>query len=172
MKHVIFFNTKGGCGKSTLCEYTSRELSRIGYTVSVDNTDQQKHVTLIDNDNADFCLYDTAGAFTGANIDLLEAAKDENVLVIIPLGTGLNDIEEVGFLAEQLASYQLLDRAVVTFTKTRSNSRALLTRKAELADMGITTTKWIMPTLEDFGLKRDTSRTRNEISCFIHEVIL
>ncbi|PCS21201.1 hypothetical protein BTN49_3211 [Candidatus Enterovibrio escicola] len=37
MQHLIFFNTKGGSGKSTLCEYSSKELQRLGHTVSVDS---------------------------------------------------------------------------------------------------------------------------------------
>ncbi|TBT34116.1 ParA family protein, partial [Vibrio parahaemolyticus] len=31
---------------------------------------------------------------------------------------------------------------------------------------------WVMPMLEDFSEQRDTARTRNEISAFLHEVIL
>lgn len=172
MMHVIYFNTKGGCGKSTLCEYTSKELQRLGYSVSVDNTDQQKHVTQIDNDSADFCLYDTAGAFTGANVELLKAASNENVIVILPLGTGLNDFEEMQFLSEQINNFNLLSRSVVVFTKTRNNSRSLFARKKEVAGLGFKVAKWAMPNLEDFGLKRETTRTRNEISNFIHEVLL
>ena len=80
--HIIFFNTKGGVSKSTLCEYTSIELQRLGYSVHVDNTDQQRHVTLIENEEADFFLYDTAGAFTADNVDLLKAASGKDKISV------------------------------------------------------------------------------------------
>lgn len=78
--HIIFFNTKGGVSKSTLCEFSSMELQRLGYKIHVDNIDQQEHVTLIENEDADFFLYDTAGAFTSANVELLKSACDVNSL--------------------------------------------------------------------------------------------
>ncbi|MGR6863089.1 hypothetical protein ACU5EH_23800 [Aliivibrio salmonicida] len=33
--HIIFFNTKGGVSKSTLCEFTTRELKRLGHGVQL-----------------------------------------------------------------------------------------------------------------------------------------
>ncbi|MFW1480299.1 ParA family protein, partial [Vibrio parahaemolyticus] len=95
--HIIFFNTKGGVSKSTLCEFSSTELQRLGYSVHVDNTDQQEHVTLLENEQADFFLYDTAGAFTAANVELLKAAADVNSLIVIPMNTGVNDLKELDF---------------------------------------------------------------------------
>ncbi|MEE7918676.1 ParA family protein, partial [Vibrio parahaemolyticus] len=99
--HIIFFNTKGGVSKSTLCEYSAAELQRLGHRVHVDNTDQQQHVTLIDNEDAEFFLYDTAGAFTAANVDLLKAASEANAMVIIPMNTGKNDLKELDFILDR-----------------------------------------------------------------------
>ncbi|MPS41549.1 ParA family protein [Vibrio sp. VGrn 2] len=170
--HIIFFNTKGGVSKSTLCEFSSLELQRLGYSVHVDNTDQQEHVTLIENEQADFFLYDTAGAFTAANVDLLKAAADVKSLIVIPMNTGVNDLKELDFILARLDEFGVKDKSQIVFTKTRQNSKALQARKATVLERGLTPIKWVMPMLEDFSEQRDTSRTRNEISAFLHEVIL
>ena len=170
--HIIFFNTKGGVSKSTLCEFSSLELQRLGYRVHVDNTDQQEHVTLIENEQADFFLYDTAGAFTAANVDLLKAAADVKSLIVIPMNTGVNDLKELDFILARLDEFGVKDKSRIVFTKTRQNSKALQARKATVIERGLTLINWVMPMLEDFSEQRDTSRTRNEISAFLHEVIL
>lgn len=174
MRHFLFLNTKGGVGKSTLCEYSYHELVRLGYAVSVDNTDQQKHVTVVECDGAQFCLYDTAGAFTGANLELLEAASSNEVdaKIIIPMSTGKNDNKEVEFLFDELKKLNLFDKSVVVFTKSRKNSKALAMRREEVKALGMPCLKWVMPQLEDFNLGLHSSKTRNEISAFLHEVAL
>lgn len=172
MRHVIFMNTKGGVGKSTLCEYSANELKRLGYKVSVYNTDQQQHVTSVDIDQPDFCLYDTAGAFTEDNVQLLEAAVNAETQLIIPMQTGKNDAKELPFLVETLNHYGYQNKCTIVYTKTRANSKALTERRGMLSDLGLGAAKWVMPALEDFGEQRNTARTRNEISAFLHEVIL
>ncbi|ELJ8598087.1 ParA family protein [Vibrio vulnificus] len=170
--HIIFFNTKGGVSKSTLCEFSMMELKRLGYNVQVQNTDQQEHVTLMDSDNADYYLYDTAGSFTVANVELLNAAAGANAIIIIPMNTGVNDLKEVAFVVEQLEKFNVKDKARFVFTKTRPNSKLLREKKETLQGYGLNVLKWTMPHLEDFGEQRQTSRTRREISAFLHEVIL
>ncbi|ENH2028431.1 ParA family protein [Vibrio parahaemolyticus] len=170
--HIIFFNTKGGVSKSTLCEFSSMELQRLGYKVHVDNIDQQEHVTLIENEEPDFFLYDTAGAFTSANVDLLKSASAANSLIIIPMNTGVNDLKELDFILARLNEFGVKDKARIVFTKTRQNSKALQDRKATVKGRGLKPLNWVMPMLEDFSEQRDTARTRNEISAFLHEVIL
>lgn len=170
--HIIFFNTKGGVSKSTLCEYSAAELQRLGHRVHVDNTDQQQHVTLIDNEDAEFFLYDTAGAFTAANVDLLKAASEANAMVIIPMNTGKNDLKELDFILDRLDEFGVKEKARVVFTKTRQNSKSLQARKKTIKERGLIATNWVMPMLEDFSEQRHTSRTRNEISAFLHEAIL
>ncbi|OEF61220.1 hypothetical protein A1OW_20325 [Enterovibrio norvegicus] len=171
-KHIVFFNTKGGVSKSTLCEFAALELKRLGHDVSVDNTDQQEHVTLMDNDAAAFCLYDTAGSFTAENVELLQAAAEANAVIIVPMNTGQNDLKELPFLIARLEEYGIKEKARFVFTKTRQNSKALESRRATLAELGLTSCRWVMPQLEDFTEQRQTARTRNEISAFLHEVIL
>lgn len=170
--HIIFFNTKGGVSKSTLCEFSSNELQRLGYTVHVDNTDQQDHVTLLKNESADYFLYDTTGAFTADNVELLKAAADVNALIVIPMNTGINDLKELDFILARLDEFGVKDRSRIVFTKTRKNSKVLKKRKDTVLERGLIPLNWVMPTLDDFGEQRDTSRTRNEISAFLHEVIL
>ncbi|WP_279147211.1 ParA family protein [Photobacterium carnosum] len=171
-KHIIFFNTKGGVCKSTLCEYTAGELQRIGKSVSVDNTDQQTHVTTILNDDAEYCLYDTAGAFTTNNIELLKACVDVDALIVVPMNTGKNDLKELNFLVDRLNEYGLKEKSKFVFTKTRSNSKALISRREVLAALGLNACDWVMPMLEDFSEQRDTKRTRTEISNFLNEMVL
>lgn len=170
--HIVFFNTKGGVSKSTLCELSRLELQRLGYKVNVENTDQQEHVTLIENEDADFFLYDTAGAFTVENVDLLKAACEANALIIIPMKTGKNDLSELDFLLERLKEYNLLDKSKVVFTQTRHNSKSLSDRRITIKEKGLSHLNWTMPILDDFGEQRITPRVKNEISAFLHEVIL
>ncbi|WP_150138523.1 ParA family protein [Candidatus Enterovibrio escicola] len=173
MQHLIFFNTKGGSGKSTLCEYSAMELQRLGHNVSVENTDQQQHVTLIQNDAADFCLYDTAGAFTHENVKLLRAARDANSLIIVPMNTGKNDLKELPFLVSKLVEYQVREKTRFVFTKTRTKGRILESRRETLvaAGLGLLTLIWVMPVLDDFAEMRQSARTRNVISTFLKEVL-
>lgn len=172
-KHIIFFNTKGGVGKSTLCEYSARELVRTGHRVQVQNTDQQSHVTLREHDNADFYLYDTMGAFSAENMALLEAAARVDALIVVPIGTGTNDFNELSFLLDNLKQLNLIDNMIFVFTCTRPKSKYLKERREALdaLQLGLKHAKWVLPTLESFGQQFDTSRTRNEISQFINEVI-
>jgi len=171
-KHIIFFNTKGGVCKSTLCEYTSRYLQKLDKSVSVDNTDQQSHVTTISNNDASFCLYDTAGAFTVKNIELLKACAGVDSIIVIPIGTGLNDFKELKFLVERLTEYGLKEKSVFVFTKTRKNSKALTKKRAQLASYELNSCAWVMPTLNDFSEQLDTLRTQSEINNFLSEVVL
>lgn len=172
MKHIIFFNTKGGVGKSSLCEFSANELIRLGYLVSVFNTDQQDHVTCSDLDDSDFCLYDTAGAFTSKNIELLTAAKDFDTKIIIPCNVGDNDLKELPFLIKTLNEYGYINKSTLVFTRTRNNSKSLNLARNLCTQLHFKTAKWTMPALDDFAFKRITSRTKNEISAFLHEVIL
>lgn len=170
--HIIFFNTKGGVSKSTLCEYSSRELRRSGYAVSVENTDQQNHVTLINNENADFFLYDTIGAFTAKNTELLKAAKHEKAVIIIPMNIGKNDASELPFLISRLEKFGIKEKSHIVFTKTRKNSKLLKERKQLIIDGGLNLIDWVMPTLDDFADLKDTKRTKSEIEDFLKESIL
>lgn len=170
--HIVFFNTKGGVSKSTLCEFSALELQRLGYKVHVDNTDQQEHVTLIEDESADYFLYDTAGAFTADNVELLKATSNVNALIVIPMNTGVNDLKELDFILARLDEFAVRDKAKVVFTKTRQNSKALQARKETLKEKDLAFLHWVMPMLEDFSEQRQTTRTRNEISAFLHEVIL
>ncbi|HDM8140681.1 TPA: ParA family protein [Vibrio harveyi] len=175
--HIIFFNTKGGVCKSTLCDYSANELMRLGYSVEVTNTDQQNHVEAINTPDADFSLYDTAGVYLGETIKLLELAREaaENgqpVRVVVPMTLGHNDQIELPFLLEKLQEIGILDLCVFVFTKVRKNSKTLRERKGHLSGLGLNVSKFSLPYSEDFINRRFTTKTRNEISNFLHEVFL
>ena len=168
--HIIFLSTKGGVGKSTLTRYTHNELTRLGYIVNVFNCDQQNHVDVISEQDPHFCIYDTAGAFTGDTVTLLQNAAEsteDNVQIVIPTGTGANDRKELPFIINEVDKVGLLDKTTVVITRTRVNSKARKDTTALLQEMSVNVSPWWMPTLEDFSEQRDTSRTRNEISSFI-----
>ena len=169
--HILFFNTKGGVGKSTLCEYTSKHISHMGKKVSVDNTDQQKHVSLNMDDNADYFLYDTTGAFTEKNITLLEGVNDVDAKIIIPMNVGLNDLREIKFLNKKLDDFGIKKHARVVFTRVRKNNKKIKLLKQQLNEFGISYCDWVMPSLEDFAFQEDTKRTRKEIDLFLGEIL-
>ena len=173
-KHIICFNPKGGVGKSTWCERIAIELLRLGHSVSVENTDQQVHMELRQDDGADFCLYDTMGAYSAKNMELLAAASGDDVdaLIIVPTGTSKNDFKDIDFLKSQLEKHDLLDKTIFVFTKVRKNSQSLIKRRLQLDSLGFKHCKYTMPSLEDFSEERNTPRTRNEVSQFLNEVIL
>ena len=173
--HILQMNTKGGTGKSTLTEYMGAELSRLGHVVSISNTDQQEHVTVASVDNSDFYLYDTAGAFTEDNVRLLNAIgsnPDLAARIIVPISTGKNDRKEVPFLIESFNEYGVLDRVVFVINKARQHSAAVTATKEYIKSLGLTVARSVIPQIEDFAQGRHTTRTRNEISALIHEVIL
>lgn len=171
--HVIFFNTKGGVSKSTLCEYLARELELKGKLISVYNTDQQQHVKKINNNNSDFFLYDTIGAFTAKNQNLLiAAAEKKESLIVVPMNTGENDFNEIGFLVENLNKYNVINKTFFVFTKTRKNSKLLRKRKEDIKKMNLNFLDWSMPMLDDFAEKKDTKRTKIEINMFMQELKL
>ena len=172
--HIVFMNTKGGVGKSTLCEYSGNELSRLGYLVSINNTDQQQHVDVNNLDEADFYLYDTAGAFTQDNIKLLEALSNPKVngKIIVPLGVGKNDLKEIDFLIKNLVEYNLVDSTYFVFMRTTVTRKAYKKAKELLKTKNVNICKWVMPDLEYFGQGIIAPRTTNEISQFLHEIVL
>ena len=169
--HILFFNTKGGVGKSTLCEYTSRHLSSKNKKVSVENTDQQIHVSLNSDNEADYFLYDTTGAFTDKNIVLLEAINSVNSKIIIPMNVGLNDLREIKFLNKKLDDFGIKKHAKVVFTRARKNNKKIKLLKEQLNGFGINSFDWVMPSLQDFAFQEDTKRTRKEIDLFLGEIL-
>ncbi|MCV5991308.1 hypothetical protein OFO94_35130, partial [Escherichia coli] len=82
--------------------------------------------------------YDTAGAFTAANVELLKAAADVNSLIVIPMNTGVNDLKELDFILDRLDEFGVKDKSRIVFTKTRQNSKALQARKATVIERGLT----------------------------------
>lgn len=102
----------------------------------------------------------------------MKAARDVDSIIIVPYGTGENDKKEYEFIFSKLKQLNLLDKSKVVFTKTRKNSKYLAMRRKQLDELGIEHIKWVLPDLEDFKQSINSPRTRNEISAFLHEVIL
>ena len=171
--HIIFLNTKSGVGKSTLCKYSYHELTRLGCLVETHNTEQQCHLSQTERmDETDFILYDTTGAFTDDNIDLLHAAAElDDVVIVVPITTGHNQVEELDFMISSLNELKLLDKTRFVLSKVCPNTSSVVRRKMELQLRDVNIMKWSFPLLEDFSNQRHTSRTRNEVSQFLKEIV-
>jgi chromosome partitioning protein len=166
---IVFYSSKGGVGKSTLCKYTARELTRLGYTTSLINLDQQQHIDSYTTEGADYTLIDTAGFYDAKTIQLLDniGKTPQGVLIVVPTGTGKNDREELDFVLGKLSEKSLQRNTSVVLSRTRPNSKALTTTQEVIHLLGFNYNNWVFPLLEDFSEHRDTSRTRNEISSFL-----
>ena len=172
MKHVIYYFSKGGTGKSSLTQYSASELQRLGFKVQVENIDQQSHVPEQQVDDADFCLYDTPGNYSGQAEELLDAAKGVDVQIIVPISLSSKDWREFHFLLNQLGSRDLLDNSCFVFNKVDIRNPDLQDRKETLKSLKLNYAKKIIPHMVAIEREQETSRTRNVISAMLHEVIL
>ena len=131
---VIFLNTKSGVGKSTLCEYSYHELTRLGCLVETYNPEQQCHLSQTEKmDETDFILYDTTGGFTDDNIELLHAAAElDDVVIVVPITTGHNNTEELDLMISRLNLLKLLDKTRFVLSKVCPNTTSVVRRKMDL----------------------------------------
>lgn len=170
--HIIFYNHKGGCGKSTLCEFTARALEKNNFVVSSDTTDQQIHIKIRENKKSDFYLYDTSGSYTKKNETLLYDASKEKHKIIIPIGIGENDFIDFDFLINRLKENNVFKNSYFVFCRVRGSSKLLEARKKHIMKYDCNVCSWFMPNLKDFSILRNSNRTINEMNLFINEVIL
>lgn len=173
MKHILFYNPKGGACKSTLCYYVAHHLETKGLTVQIQTTDRQKHVKETGRvPEADFGLWDMTGAHTYENKNLLNAAlNSKDVLVVVPISTGKNDFSELRFTIQQLEQYDLKKRAQFVLTKTRPNTKIIKERLDTLHSNNLNVMSYTMPLWEDFNQLKNTAKTRNSISKFVLELL-
>lgn len=132
MKYIILYSTKGGVGKSTFAKLIHTVLSNNNLRkVAGDDTDPQQHYAnwMIENKknsvnekDADFFIYDTQGAHTQTNIELLNAAKNEDALIIIPVRPSNDDLTEAERIAKRLIKLDVLHKCVFVLNGCVANS--------------------------------------------------
>jgi len=174
-KHLILYSTKGGNSKSSLVHYCSLELLRLGYNVSVESTDQQKHVDLYNHDDSNVVVYDTQSAYTSKNLDLLKSAGEsaDKVRIIVPICTGKNDFDEVGGIVSTLTENKLIGDAVFMLSRVDPSlldSDEVRELKASLRSMNLNVMDYVFPELPEFRKKVITPRTSVEICGLLYEL--
>lgn len=171
---VAIFNTKGGVGKSLFVEEFKHVLTnRHNKVVSVYNLDPQGTVEELIEEEPDFILVDTVGAFTDEVCGLLSSMSgDENSMIIVPVGTGYSDRKEYEFLIEQLMDHGVFEKSIFVFNKTRHNLKSLTACREDLHGYGATVAKTTIPLLEDFAQLRHTPQCDMHFSKLIKETLL
>ncbi|AUW07361.1 AAA family ATPase [Vibrio campbellii] len=173
MKVICLIGSKGGVGKSTLVNYIAWVLRTVyKKKVSVCNLDFQNHVQVVNHDDADFLIFDTVGAYAERTTNLLNKLKnDPNATVICPMGTGINDRKEYRFTVDQMMKYGLLDKTTFVMNKARQGSKSLADSRSLLKEMDVKVSVASVSILEDYAQERYTSRTKNEISRVLNEIL-
>ncbi|EHJ9985229.1 hypothetical protein KB976_004366 [Vibrio parahaemolyticus] len=98
--HVAFVSSKGGTNKSTLCKCFHKTLRQYDVNVWGDDNDPQQHFMnylnnhAIEPHNKDVMIYDTLGAWTSVNRDFLNAIKEHEHIIIVPLSDGEDEVTE------------------------------------------------------------------------------
>lgn len=171
---VAVLNTKGGSGKSNFVTFTSSVLRRIyKKNVTVYNLDQQAHVQVNQEENPDFIMFDTIGAFADKTLSLIDKMKnDDNAMIIVPVGSGLNDQREYQFVVNKLTQLGVIKKTVFVLTKVRQGSKSVGESRQLLKSMNVNVAKATISLLEDYAQERFTSsRCNNEISKLLNEIM-
>lgn len=179
MKYIIFYSSKGGVGKSTHAKLAHMVLGNNNRKkVAGDDMDPQQHYAdwmnsnpnlVATEDEADFFIYDTQGAHTDKNVELLTAAKDVESVILIPVRPSKDDMKEVRRMVPRLEKIGVLNNVVFFLNGCVANSNYKGFRD-ELATFGRVAKKQINNRIA-FS---DTPRARevNDISALLLEVLL
>jgi chromosome partitioning protein len=180
LKYIILYSTKGGVGKSTLAKLIHTVLSNNNLRkVAGDDTDPQQHYAnwmvehknnVVNEKDADFFIYDTQGAHTQTNIDLLDAAKDEDALIMIPVRPSNDDLKEAERIAERLSKINILHKCVFVLNGCVANSN-YSSYIERLNSYGIKVARKCINSRKAFS---DEPKTReiNDISALLLEVLV
>ena len=179
MKYIVFYSSKGGVGKTTHAKMTHLVLGNNNQKkVAGDDMDPQQHYAdwmannphLVSSEiDADFFIYDTQGAHTEKNIELLTAIKGVDAVILVPVRPSQDDMKEVRRIVTRLNKIGVLDKVVFFLNGCVANSN-YSKYKEELATYGRVAKKQIN-TRVAFS---DNPKTReiNDISALLLEVLL
>lgn len=179
MKYIIFYSSKGGVGKSTHAKLAHLVLGNNNQKkVAGDDMDPQQHYAdwmannpelVSKEEDADFFIYDTQGAHTDKNVELLTAAKGADSIILVPVRPSKDDMKEVSRMVLRLEKVGVLDKVVFFLNGCVANSNYKQYRD-ELSKYGRVAKKQINNRIA-FS---DSPRTRevNDISALLLEVLL
>lgn len=179
MKYLIFYSSKGGVGKSTFAKITHQVLADNNQKrVAGDDTDPQQHYGdwLIKNphlvsseEDAQYFVYDTQGAHTSENIELLNAAREEDAIILIPIKPSFDDLKEAERISKRLSKIGVMDKGVFFFNGCVANSNYQLYRD-QLSKLGRVAKKQIN-TRKAFA-ETPTAREINDVSSLLLEILI
>lgn len=179
MKYVIFYSTKGGAGKSTFAKLSHQVLALLErrYVIGEDLDPQQHYADFLKSnealvatsDNAEFFIYDTQGAHTKTNAELMEACAGIDSVIIVPVRPSDDDIKEAKRISKRIKENNLTDKTVFVLNGCH-HSKDYSKYINELKQLGNVAKKRI-----NNRTAFAESPTRKELTDFsqlLHEVIL
>ena len=179
MKYVIFYSTKGGVGKSTFSKISHIVLAMLERRkVTGEDLDPQQHYAdflaanealISTSEEADFYLYDTQGAHTQTNADLMAALSGVDSVIIVPVKPSNEDIKEAKRIAKRFSEYNLTDKVVYVLNDCH-HSKDYTKYINELKQLGRVAKKRIN---NRTGFRETPTRKElNDFSQLLHEVVL
>lgn len=178
MKYIIIYSTKGGVGKSTFAKCSHLVLSLLERRkVGGEDLDPQQHYAdflaahshLSTSENAEFFIYDTQGAHTEKNAELLNAAGGVDSLIIVPVRPSSDDLKEARRITERLKNHGVMDKTVFVLNgchHSKDYSRYI----AELKELGRVANKRINTRTAFAEVPKQ--KELSDFSQLLHEVVL
>lgn len=176
-KYILLMASKGGVGKSSICKQLARELHRTGHKVHAEDYDPQQHFARFVElhrymfvEEADHIVIDTQGAHTETNVQLMEAMKKEDALIIIPFRPTEDDYAEALRMRDRLEQFQLLDKTVFIVNGAYRENDKDAKHYIKLLSDTVRVSKVVFTQRKAFAKEPD-SKVISEISHFINTEI-
>ena len=180
MKYLIHYSTKGGVGKSTISKIAHQVLADNNQKkVAGEDLDPQQHyadwmgknASLVSSEeSSDYFIYDTQGAHTKANEELLCAVKSVEAIVLIPVRPSIDDMKEAERIATRLKRIGIQNKCIFFFNGCIANCSYKDYREV-LEGFGIKVARKQINTRKAFA-EKPTLREINDISALLLEVLL
>lgn len=170
--------SKGGVGKSVISKQFSREFFRLGYKVEAADYDPQQHFAkfaeanpAVFSENGDFVVVDTQGAHTETNIQLMEAMKDQDAVIVVPFRPTEDDYTEALKMRNRLKEHGVLDKAVFVVNGAYREIDKDAKKYRELLADTVKVSKSMFTQRKAYARDPD-SAVISQVSKFLNEVIL
>ncbi|MDF5168640.1 ParA family protein [Vibrio parahaemolyticus] len=177
-KYILLMASKGGVGKSVICKQISRELHRLGNKVTAMDYDPQQHFARFANlndymfaEDGDYIVVDTQGAHTETNIQIMEAMKEEDAKIVVPLRPTDDEYTEALRMRDRLEKFGLLDKAVFVINGAYRVTHKDVKKFSDLLRSSVNVSKAVFTQRTAFAKDPD-SKVVSEVSNFLHTEIL